>query len=37
MDRDGFGKILRGTPMFDMVFQADDTIIQKIREFYEHN
>lgn len=37
MDRDGFGKILRGTPMFDMVFQADDTIVEQIRKFYEYN
>jgi hypothetical protein len=37
MERDGFGKILKGSPMFDMVFQADDTIIEKIKEFYEHN
>lgn len=37
MDREGFGKVLKGTPMFDIVFEADDTIIEKIKEFYEYN
>jgi hypothetical protein len=37
MDRDGFGKILKDTAMFDMVFQADDIIIEKIRNFYEQD
>jgi len=37
IDREGFGKILKDTPMFDITFQADDIIIEKIREFYEYN
>jgi hypothetical protein len=34
---EGFGKILRGSPMFDIVFKADDIMINKVREFYEKN
>lgn len=37
MNRDGFGKIPKGEPMFDMVFQADDTIIERVRKFYEQD
>lgn len=32
-----FGKIKRESPMFDIVFSADDIIVNRIREFYEHN
>lgn len=32
-----FGKIKRGQPMFDMVFEADDIIIQRVRKFYEQD
>jgi len=32
-----FGKIKIGSPMFDMVFQADDILVEKIREFYEQD
>jgi len=34
---DGFGKILRGNSMFDIVFKADDIMINRVREFYEKN
>lgn len=37
MVREGFGKIKVGTPMFDIVFPTNDTIIEKIRNFYEQN
>jgi hypothetical protein len=37
MEREDFGKILKGAPIFDMVFQADDTIVKQVRKFYEHN
>jgi hypothetical protein len=30
-----FGLFPVGSPMFDMVFEADDIIIEKIKEFYE--
>ena len=32
-----FGKIKRNQPMFDMVFEADDIIIQRVRNFYEQD
>jgi hypothetical protein len=34
---DGFGKILRGSPMFDIIFKADDIMISRVKEFYEKN
>jgi len=34
---DSFGKILRGSPMFDMIFKADDIMINRVKEFYEKN
>jgi hypothetical protein len=33
----GFGKIKIGSPMFDMVFEADDILVEKIRKFYEQD
>ena len=35
MDRPGFGKILRQTPMFDIVFECDDIMLNRVKEFYE--
>lgn len=32
-----FGKIARNQPMFDIVFNADDIIVERVREFYEKN
>lgn len=32
---DSFGKIKRQQPMFDIVFEANDIIIERIKEFYE--
>lgn len=32
-----FGKIKRNSPMFDITFEADDTIIERVREFYEQD
>lgn len=37
MSKDNFGKIPIGSAMFDMVFSVDDIIIEKIKDFYEHN
>jgi hypothetical protein len=37
MDQAHFGKIKRDSPMFDIIFKADDTIIEKVREFYEQD
>jgi hypothetical protein len=34
MDRPGFGKIPRQSPMFDIIFEFDDIILKKIKEFY---
>lgn len=34
---DKFGKIKRLSPVFDMVFQADDIIVQRVRKFYEQD
>ena len=36
VDKD-FGKILRGSPMYDIVFEANDIIIERIKEFYANN
>ena len=35
MVTDKFGKIPRQSPMFDMVFSANDIIVDKVRNFYE--
>lgn len=35
MDRPGFGKIPRQSPMFDIVFECDDIMLKRVREFYE--
>ena len=35
IDRPGFGKILRQTPMFDIVFECDDIMLNRVKEFYE--
>lgn len=37
MEQSHFGKIKRNTPMFDIVFSADDTIIERVRNFYEQD
>lgn len=37
METEKFGKIKRNTPIFDMVFTADDIIIKRVRDFYEKN
>lgn len=37
MVKDGFGKIKRKQAMFDIVFEADDIMISRIKEFYEHH
>lgn len=37
MVSDKFGKIKRLTPVFDMVFEADDIIVQRVRKFYEQD
>lgn len=37
MVNDNFGKIKRNSPMFDMVFEADDIIVERVRNFYEKN
>lgn len=37
MVQENFGKIKRGSNMFDIVFRADAIMEEKIREFYEHN
>lgn len=38
MVEENYGRIKRQSPMFDMVFEASDIIIEKIRKFYEqHN
>ena len=34
---DGFGKIKKQSPMFDMVFEADGIMVNEIREFYEQS
>lgn len=35
MVEDGFGKIPRQSPMFDIVFAANDIMIDRVRKFYE--
>lgn len=35
MEDEDFGIIKRGSPMFNMKFYASDTLIEKIRKFYE--
>ena len=37
MVNDKFGKIKRLSPVFDMVFDADDIIVQRVRKFYEQD
>lgn len=37
MEDQEFGRILRRSPMFDIVFKADDIIVERVRKFYEHN
>lgn len=37
MVNDRFGKIKRESAMFDIVFQADDIIVERVRKFYEQN
>lgn len=37
MQEKHFGKIKRNTPMFDVIFTASDTIIERVREFYEQD
>ena len=37
MDRPGFGKIPRQTPMFDIVFECDDIMLNRVKDFYEQN
>lgn len=37
MVSENFGKIKRQQPMFDIVFEADDIMIKRIEEFYEHH
>lgn len=34
MEESGFGVIRRGTPMFDVVIQVSDIMIERIKEFY---
>lgn len=35
MVNERFGKIKRNSAMFDMVFEADDIIVERVRKFYE--
>lgn len=35
MESESFGKTLRQSPMFDMVFSATDIMIDRVRNFYE--
>lgn len=37
MVNEGFGKIKRGSPMFDIVFECDDIMVQRVRKFYEQD
>lgn len=34
---DKYGKLLRGSPMYDIVFDANDIIVSRIKEFYANN
>jgi hypothetical protein len=36
MEAEDFGVIYKKTAMFDIVFQADDIMIERVRDFYEH-
>jgi hypothetical protein len=35
INRPGFGKIPRQTPMFDIVFECNDIMLKRVMEFYE--
>ena len=35
IDRDGFGKIARQNAMFDIVFECDDIMLKRVKDFYE--
>jgi len=37
MQTEKFGKIKRQQPMYDMVFEADDIMVQRVRKFYEQD
>lgn len=37
MVKDGFGKIKKESVMFDMVFDSNDIMIERIKDFYEKN
>jgi hypothetical protein len=37
MSTQNLGKVKRLSPIFDIVFQADDILIERIKEFYEKN
>lgn len=37
MVNERFGKIKRDSPMFDIVFQASDIIVERVRKFYEQD
>lgn len=37
MVNERFGKIKRDSPMFDIVFQGSDIIVQRVRNFYEQD
>jgi hypothetical protein len=37
MIKDGFGKIPRQSPMFNMVIRANGIIVERVRNFYEQN
>lgn len=36
MEAPDFGVIYKGSAMFDIVFRADDIMIERVRNFYEH-
>jgi hypothetical protein len=35
MEYENFGRILRQSPMFNLTFEADDIIVERVRKFYE--
>lgn len=37
MIKDGFGKIIRQSPMFNMVILANGIIVERVRKFYEQD
>jgi hypothetical protein len=37
MVKDGFGNIKKESVMFDMVFDSNDIMIERIKDFYEKN